>query len=308
MSNKKELNDNLEISLAYEKLFMPEFFSIENNYTLDKAFAISNEKLDEVFKHIDLKGKSVLTVGSSGDQALNCILNGSKDITIIDANIFARPFIEYKIAAIKTFDYDTFSDVFIKNDFFSWKVYSKISHLLSKNVQMFWDTLILDINEDSYSYEFSAKTIKEKMLFVDHRDRHSLFYTSKSIYNKLQSALNNEDINISFVTSLLQDFPKALNKKYDLIYLSNIYDYYKGEESEQFETTIDKLYKKHLKDNGIIIANYSFNKSIKDAPKQLGKHMLEHKEVTRFFEGEKNKDTICFIKKKSKINKQYKKS
>ena len=88
MSNKKELNDNLEISLAYEKLFMPEFFSIENNYTLDKAFAISNEKLDEVFKHIDLKGKSVLTVGSSGDQALNCILNGSKDITIIDANIF----------------------------------------------------------------------------------------------------------------------------------------------------------------------------------------------------------------------------
>ena len=46
-----------------------------------------------------------------------------------------------------------------------------------------------------------AKTIKEKMLFVDHRDRHSLFYTSKSIYNKLQSALNNEDINISFVGS-----------------------------------------------------------------------------------------------------------
>lgn len=149
---KDNYTNNVDFDLAYEKLFMPEYYITESNYTLDKAFAISNEKLDELFKSLNLKGKKVLTVGSSGDQALNAILKGCKEITIVDANIFARPFIEYKFAAIRTFDYKTFSDIFIKHDFFSWRVYSKMSHLLSKDTKIFWDALMMDLSENNYGY------------------------------------------------------------------------------------------------------------------------------------------------------------
>ena len=296
MSKSKKLIDNRDFNLAYEKLFMPEAYSTDGNYTLDRAFAISNEKLNDVFKAFDLSNKKVLTVGSSGDQALNAILSGSNDITIIDANIFARPFIEYKFAVIKTYDFETFSDIFIKNDFFDSKVYSKISHLLSKNVQIFWDSLMIDISNNSYEDTFTKKSLKEKMLFIDHRDRYSAFYKDEIIYKKLQKLLNDSDMNINFINAEFQEFPKILKSKYDLIYLSNIFDYYKNNES-LFNRIIDKLYKNNLNNEGIIVTNYSFNKKIYESPNQIGNYPIKHIQVSRFYEGTNNNDTVWIIQK-----------
>ena len=45
MSKSEKLIDNSNFNLAYEKLFMPEAYSSDGNYTLDRAFAISNEKV-----------------------------------------------------------------------------------------------------------------------------------------------------------------------------------------------------------------------------------------------------------------------
>ena len=114
---KGYLND-FDCDIAGEKLFLPEFYNNNENYTTNQAFAISNEMLPEIFKNLNLKDKNVLTVGSSGDQALNAILHGAKDITIIDANIFTQYFIEYKIAVIKTYNFNDFDNLFIKQDFF----------------------------------------------------------------------------------------------------------------------------------------------------------------------------------------------
>ena len=299
MDDQKKYIDNLDYNLAYEKLFMPDVYSDDSNYTLNKAYAISNEQLYEVFKSFKLNGKKVLTVGSSGDQALNAILKGSKNVTIIDANIFSRPFIEYKLAVIKTYNYDSFSDIFIKSDFFNWQVYAKISHLLSKNVRAFWDSLILDIDENNYGYDFSGKTIKEKMLYIDHRDRYSSFYKSKIAYTKLQSLLNSSDIQISFITAELQEFPIVLKDYYDMIYLSNIFDYYKGDKAILFEETLEKLYNNNLNNNGIIVANYGFNQTIKNAPTQIINHAVEHLEISRFLDGQTNQDVAWIIRKRN---------
>ena len=86
---KKKQTNGIIYDEAYEKLFMPELYSDQKNYTVDKAFAISNEALDQVFDGENLTNKKVLTVGSSGDQALNSIINGSTDVTVIDVNVFA---------------------------------------------------------------------------------------------------------------------------------------------------------------------------------------------------------------------------
>ena len=66
---------------------------IKNSYIESiKNSVVEVDKLRDIenITNLNLKNKSVLTVGSSGDQALNAILSGAKDITIIDANIFTK--------------------------------------------------------------------------------------------------------------------------------------------------------------------------------------------------------------------------
>lgn len=293
---------NKDYDLVYEKLFNPEIYENEANYTVNYAFAISNEKLTEVFDALNLKNKKILTVGSSGDQALNAILKGSKNVTIIDANIFTRAFIEYKLALIKYFDFKTFDDLFIKPRAFNWQVYAKISHLLSNETKQFWDSLMLDQSPNAQWGEFTEKDITSKMLIIDHSDRHSLFYKDEQTYNLLQNLLNQQDTKISFVNAELQDFPKVLKEKYDLIYLSNIYDYYRKQHNT-FVKIINKLYTNNLKTNGNIFVNYDFDGHSKTTPTTFGKYPLITKKVKRWSHGEKCVDTLWIIKK-DKISKK----
>ena len=80
--------------------YYKEILTDTDNYTPGKVYAFSNENLDDLFNKLDLKDKKVLTVGSSGDQALYSLLYGAKDITIADLNIYTKPFVEFKIAEI----------------------------------------------------------------------------------------------------------------------------------------------------------------------------------------------------------------
>lgn len=289
--------NNNDYDLVYEKLFNPEIYEDENNYTLNKAFAISNEKLPDVFNGLDLKNKSVLTVGSSGDQALNAILKGCKNVTIIDANIYTEPFVEYKLALIKTFDFKTFNDLFIKPRAFNWKVYAKISHNLSPKTRQFWDSLMLDLTSNAEWGEFTEKDITSKMLMIDHSDRHSVFYKDEKMYNLLQSMLNDKNTKINFVNAEFQEFPNVLQEKYDLIYLSNIYDYYRKNEVA-FIKVVNELYKNNTKPKGKIFANYDFDGHTKITPKTLGGHNLETQKIKRWSEGETCTDTLWIINQK----------
>ena len=50
----------------------------------DYFYLFSNENLNFLFKRINVENKSVLTVGSSGDQALYAFANGAKNIVHFD--------------------------------------------------------------------------------------------------------------------------------------------------------------------------------------------------------------------------------
>lgn len=283
-----------------EKFLIPEIYSNENNATLNKAYAISNEALDQIFSQMHLTNKKALLVGSSGDQAINAILMGCKDITIIDGNDFARPFIEYKLAAIRYFDFDEFNKLFIKSQFFDWTIYAKISHLLSKNAKAFWDSLMLE-QSSKENEGISAKDIKDKMLIVDHRDRFSDFYFDKNQYCTLKSLLAQKALKIRFKTAELKQFPKVLKQSYDLIYLSNIYDYYANiNQKAQFEKIIKKLYANNLNLNGKIYVNYNFCTEKDDIPEAIAGQSIEGHEVVRYYEGSYYIDTAWIITKNEK--------
>ena len=134
------------------------------NEATGSLYRTSNEQLDDMFAKLDFDKKSVFTVGSSGDQLLYSLLYGAKKVTLADANPMARMFAEYKYALIKNLSFEEMQEVFtVKNfrtefdhsfkeenkaDLYNWKVYSKISHDLSEEAKMFWDSIMMEITSD----------------------------------------------------------------------------------------------------------------------------------------------------------------
>ena len=241
------------------------------NNAIEKCYLTSNEILGEYLNKINFKNKRVATVGSSGDQFLNALYYGSKDITVIDANPYARAFIEYKLALIKTYNFETFKYLMQTSEIFNWKIYSRISHLLSKNVQQFWDTLILEQMrviemDDEFiyfdDYRLHSSFIHEKF------SPSSEFYANEVAYEKLKALLQKQDFKLKYIVADVTDFDKKLEGKYDVIMLSNIYNYMRVPVNERnaFHITLRKLYKSNLNPGGTIQVNYRFNTFLDEVP------------------------------------------
>ncbi|MBE5735764.1 MAG: DUF3419 family protein [Clostridiales bacterium] len=230
------------------------------NCTVSACYITSNENLENYMYFMPLKDKRVATVGSSGDQALNAIYYGSKDVTLIDANPYSRAFTEYKIAMIKNFDCNKFHKILTsKKDLFSWITYRQISHDLSKDSQRFWDKLIIE-QDNSPNSTLSSEDMY-RILIQDYPFCSSEFYKFEN-YKKMQNVLKSGDYNLSFITAELSEFPMKLDGKYDSILLSNIYDYiYDSLDSEKFEKTIIKLYNDNLSEDGMIQVYYDMKRN-----------------------------------------------
>ena len=231
-----------------------------DDQTAERCYISSNEYLSEYMCYIDFKNKKLATVGTSGDQFFNALLLGCKDATIIDANPYARVFVEYKIGLIKNLDFKTFSSLIKNSNMFHWSTYAKISHSLSQESKLFWDTLMLEEEDqvsdliDQFDQNKLARqlTHREAVFFSD-------FYNEEETYLRLQHLLRKGNYRLKFLTADLHDFPEVLNGKYDIIMLSNIFCYHEyGEARYRFEQTVEKLYNNNLNDGGTIQVQYNY--------------------------------------------------
>ena len=231
-----------------------------DDHTAERCYVSSNEYLSEYMGEMDLTNKKLATVGSSGDQFFNALLQGSKDITIIDANPYTKLFVEYKIALIENLKFDTFSCLVANSSMFHSSVYAKISHSLSRESKLFWDTLMLEQVDapNDYIDEFDQNKLARQLV---HRESvfFSDFYKDEATYSKLQKLLREKQYKLQFFTADLHDFPKILPEKYDLIMLSNIFCYHEnGELRYKFEKTVEELYNNKLNPGGSIQVQYNY--------------------------------------------------
>ena len=100
-------------------------------------YSFSTENVKGYIDYFDLKNKSLLTVGSSGDQIINAYSKGCRDITLIDINPFAEYYINLKIAGIISLTYQEFELFFFRNiglnrnnDRYNKHLFSKLSNTL----------------------------------------------------------------------------------------------------------------------------------------------------------------------------------
>ena len=223
-----------------------------------KVYRYTTENIKEYFKYFDFENASVLSVCSSGDQAINAFLKGNKDIDLFDINKLTKYYTDLKIAAIKSLEYD---DFFKKDLIYSQKLYYKIREYLSHDSKYYWDIL----------YKFHFHRINSYDYFNIEEDERFNIYHNKNEYKKLKEIIYDFKYN-NFYHSNLLDINKCTNKKYDLILLSNISNYIlfsenKKKEALCYNNFINYELSKLLNSNGKIVLAYLYDYNSNKLPR-----------------------------------------
>ena len=310
--DKEYLNDPA-YSMALEKFFSREiestYYSDQNdinrkeknvgmNFAIEKVYPFSNEDLLSTFKHLDLEDKTIACTGSGGDEILLAIAMGAKNIIHVDGNLFAKPFIEYKFAAMQTLSHEEFKKYFLDNsDYFNREVFERVFIHLNPESKAFWGTI--------YSSGISPKEIYNRIIQSGNSgyDLSKDLLRNKDYYEFLQKSLKEKDFNLRIETAEFNDFPEAIDEKCNVVMLSNIQQYVNNED---YINTVNTLYENHLKPGGKIQLSYTFSKANWDRPaidltprflnffedkqEQISMVELENKDKTFFLEKPKEKE------------------
>lgn len=228
-------------------------------------YLFSNENIKGITNNISFFEKEVLTVCSSGDQIFNMLLAGAKVVDSFDINIFTKYFYYLKEAAILTLSYKEFLEFFIsskmlkKNKVFSKKLFSKIkNNIRNKESRIFWDYLF-DI--------YDGKNIYYSNLFIlngyskNNYIECNSYLNNEDNYNKLKEYLLSYQLSFNRIDISLDVSQKSLDKKYDIIYLSNILDTLEVANEIKYVKKIKEIvlnFKKNLYKDGIIGVCYLF--------------------------------------------------
>lgn len=93
-----------------------------NNYSDKSLFSNtsqiyikSNERIDDYIKYLRNK-KDVLSVIASGDQIINMVLNGSKNIDAFDISVIPKYYLFLKLGALKCLTREQYLDFFYRLD------------------------------------------------------------------------------------------------------------------------------------------------------------------------------------------------
>lgn len=236
-------------------IMMAEGFYIGDRFNL--IYPFTTENINGYIDKFDLKGKSLMTIGSSGDQALNAILKGCKDITIIDINSYAKFYYYLKMVGILHLNYNEFSEFFcyhryykeLRNNkkIFDLEIFNKIKsvlRILDYESFLFFDELFQNFStEDIRGNIFSCDEMNYKDLKLI-----NTYLINEGNYYQLRKEIKN--VCIEFINSDIEEV--KLNRIFDNIWLSNLGQYY--DDLRSFKYLIDKLLSYLNKEGKMLIA------------------------------------------------------
>ena len=212
-------------------------------------YRMSNENLSRVKRNLDIKSKEVLTICGSGDQYLTFLLAGAKSVDVFDINKLTEYYLILKITAILVLSLEDFKKFFIGLNsifFFSERIYVKFRDFLPEHVKLFWDTL--------YQERVHLLYLQRNGLFYpDLIFEEDIPYLNLFAYRKLSKLLEKSNLP-DFYSCDISKISETIDKPYDMIYLSNICDYYESQNSfEEWIDLLKKISEKLLNEKGNII-------------------------------------------------------
>ncbi len=265
----------LENDINYaKKIINGEYSEIIGEYTqFRRIFPFSNENIKTYFDLVDFEDKDVLSVLASSDQVFDMFLRGTKSIDTFDINPLCKYYFYLKKAAILALEKNDFIDFFTtcKNNagYYELKktinkeMFSEITKYLKGDYLIFWDEIYKILNEYNllnfyYTCHSEVNELVNRTLYLDDTN-----------YKLLKKSINSFDI--KFIECNFKNLYYFLDKKYDIMYFSNIADYlistYKTKNYEliiyRYKRDIEKI-KTFLNYEGIILMHYLYNYHHKD--------------------------------------------
>ncbi len=208
-----------------------------------QIYPFTTENISGYIDQFDVKGKKILTVGSSGDQVIELALHGGKEITVVDICPQTKEYFYLKKAGLLFFEKSLFESFFCYKDYprvfkdninvfrkSNFQKLEPILRLLDYESYLFWGELF-----NSYTSE-----IVRKHLFFDDEKRISMLQKQlRYLSSVTQYHQAKEQIAKISPTFLIGDiFENDLREKYDIIWLSNIAVYYP---LEQMKELVERL-------------------------------------------------------------------
>ena len=223
--------------------------------------------------------KNVLSVGGMGAYAFEAALNNAERVDMFDVNYLQKLYYFIIETAIIYLDYEDFIKHFTISDYekisrinngsayyktdisdlMSNEIYEYLSWYLPEEVTRVFDHL--------YEFYYSVNLMSSRLFRSDYILAVNQLKTiasmyNKEEYNKLKEILIAGKCKFTYETVSLTEVPKFYDKKYDLIILDNILQYYQNvpELNTPYLTNmfIQKELSKLLTDEGVIMVNYAF--------------------------------------------------
>jgi hypothetical protein len=179
----------------------------ENFGRFSPSYTVSNEHLSEAMAVLKPKGKSVLTVAASGDQAFYYKIYGASYVDTFDISYCAQVIMNVKTAAIQNLNYSRYkafldSIKYNSNDIMYASEYPKISASVPDETKQFLSVMCGQKYRFGFGYNLNVPTAAQ--------------------YKKLRARVSEP---FNFIWSDVMSLSGHLTRKYDQIYLSNIFQY-----------------------------------------------------------------------------------
>lgn len=228
-------------------------------------YMFATENLNGVINTLDVREKDILTVSSSGDHIFNMLLRGAKSVEAYDINLFSKYYFYFKKSAIRTLTRDEFIHFFFgknysfKDQRFNEDIYFKIvKNIEDSDSKFFFDILGRGVG--------SKKIFKSNLFFENYYSKNTYiecndYLRNEDNYKKLQQILDSYGYKF-YRLNIFDDISEIGDKKYDIIYLSNILDRIIGKDKLETIKRIKKVIlklKKYLVTNGTLAVCYLYN-------------------------------------------------
>lgn len=225
----KTENDILAASLIIEGKKIKEIKG--ENY--NKIYQTQTENSRELFPRLSSHWQNSLWIGGSGDQPINGILYGSRNVKVVDINPLAIHYILLRVAALEALNQEEFLSFFtlekrentnLKLSFVKIEPYLQENHTnFEQDPVLFWKTLInnytkQEIFENLFyddSTEIQGNYQKQTMLTKNPYLDKKFYYYLKNAIKRAHIQVYNQDI--KEIHKICE--PATLDK----IYLSNVF-------------------------------------------------------------------------------------
>lgn len=191
----------------------------------ENIYPFTTEFISGYMEDLNVGGKSVLTVGSSGDQAYNAYLYGASNVTVYDINKNSKSFIDVKS--------DILCDSSDRREFY-YRV----------------------LDDKRFSYTSNEIFCFNSLCLMN------AYMRDEDCFKKLQNRMIVNEVNFILGDVFYMDRDLG-DKSFDVINLSNVLQYYKPKSMDR--TVIRKelleLFKSflnHLNSNGTVMVDYLY--------------------------------------------------